>query len=336
MRKNNKRKTIKEARDLFKQKDAILLCDKYVNTHTKMEFICNRHKELGVQYATYYAAGKNECICKECIRLNKLGRSHNVPNRIDNHYNELFAKYENKLKEQENGSEYVLNKIYSKNGRTMLDLIHLKCNEHYHVEQNKFFKIKNRCQNPSCKFKRRSQQKLKSLEQVKKEVSDLIGDEYEIISDYVGTNENVTFYHKLCDNTFKMTPHNFLAGQRCPHCTITPSTGECAIINILKKMNVKYTFQKSFDDLVGYCGYPLSYDFYLPKFNLLIEYQGEYHDGSISFIPQTKIQKAQEYDQIKREYAKSHGIDLLEIWYWDFDNIENILKETLNKIQLVV
>ena len=36
-----------------------------------------------------------------------------------------------------------------------------------------------------------------------------------------------------------------------------------------------------------------------------------------------EIQK--EHDRRKREYAKSHGIDLLEIWYWDFDNIEDIL-----------
>ena len=33
------------------------------------------------------------------------------------------------------------------------------------------------------------------------------------------------------------------------------------------------------------------------------------------------------HDDIKRSYAKNHNIKLLEIWYWDFDDIENILQK---------
>lgn len=212
----------------------------------------------------------------------------------------------------------------------MLYMIHNECNCPYVVEQNKFFKLKNRCQNKECKSDRLIKRMTKTLEQLKNEVFELVEDEYEIVSDYDNTNMNVTFYHKLCDDTFEMTPHNFLQGnQRCPHCTRTPSTGEQAVIDVLDKMNIKYTFQKSFNDLRGINGHPLSYDFYLKEYNILIEYQGEYHDGSVNFVPMEKVIKSQEYDQIKREYAKSHGIDLLEIWYWDFNNIENILTDYL-------
>ena len=31
----------------------------------------------------------------------------------------------------------------------------------------------------------------------------------------------------------------------------------------------------------------------------------------------------------KRKYANSHNIELLEIWYCDFDNIEKILEKEL-------
>lgn len=31
----------------------------------------------------------------------------------------------------------------------------------------------------------------------------------------------------------------------------------------------------------------------------------------------------------KRQYAKAHNIKLLEIWYWDFDNIEEILNKNI-------
>jgi hypothetical protein len=68
----------------------------------------------------------------------------------------------------------------------------------------------------------------------------------------------------------------------------------------------------------------------------LIEYQGEQHEYPIKLFggeKQFKIQ--QEHDKRKREYAEFHGIQLLEIWYWDFDNIEKILEETLSKIKLI-
>lgn len=68
---------------------------------------------------------------------------------------------------------------------------------------------------------------------------------------------------------------------------------------------------------------------------LLIEYQGIQHEKPIDFsgkgqdfsLKSFKLQ--QEHDKRKREYAKEHNINLLEIWYWDFDNIENILDNTL-------
>lgn len=40
--------------------------------------------------------------------------------------------------------------------------------------------------------------------------------------------------------------------------------------------------QKEFDNLLGVKNGKLKFDFYLPTYNFLIEYQGEYHDGSIT------------------------------------------------------
>lgn len=336
--KNNKRHDYEKVKIEFEEKNYTLISTGYKNNSEKLDYICNKHQELGIQNVSYVSFSKNKCNCSRCKYENikkKKGTKRILPQKIDSHYDKYFSKYQQKLKEQADGDEYILNKLYSDNGKTMLDLIHLKCNEHYHVEQNKFFVSRNRCQNKKCKSERKSKQKIKTLEQVKREIMDLVGDEYKIVSEYNGTNENVVFYHKSCDDTFKMTPHNFFAGQRCTHCSIVPSVGEQAIIDILKNKNIKYTFQKSFDDLHGFCGYPLSYDFYLKDYNLLIEYQGEYHDGSVRFIPKSKLIKGQKYDQLKREYAESHGIQLLEIWYWDFNNIEKILENALDKLRLV-
>ncbi|HHX70106.1 MAG TPA: zinc-ribbon domain-containing protein [Gallicola sp.] len=123
----------------------------------------------------------------------------------------------------------------------------------------------------------------------------------------------------------------------CPNCNL--SNGEKKIRQYLDFRGVKYIIQKEFDGLVGLGGGLLSYDFYLPDYNLLIEYQGEQHEKPIDFKglgkkyakEQFKIQ--QEHDKRKREYAQNNNIKLLEIWYWDFDNIEEILSSELkNKL----
>ena len=108
--------------------------------------------------------------------------------------------------------------------------------------------------------------------------------------------------------------------------------------NVFKDKYKYYIPQKKFNGLIGIGGGLLSYDFYLPnlEFNFLIEYQGEFHDGSInkkSKLKQSKedLEKQIKHDHRKRMYALQNNINLLEIWYWDFDNIETILDEYLNK-----
>lgn len=68
----------------------------------------------------------------------------------------------------------------------------------------------------------------------------------------------------------------------------------------------------------------------MEKQNLLIEFQGIQHYEPVEIFggeKQFKIQ--QEHDKRKREYAINNNIKLLEIPYWDFDNVEEILSREL-------
>ena len=76
------------------------------------------------------------------------------------------------------------------------------------------------------------------------------------------------------------------------------------INNWLTINNIEFISQKTFDGLIGTRGGNLSYDFYLPDYNLLIEYQGEYHDGNVQYQTQEEFENQQEHDRRKREYAK--------------------------------
>lgn len=113
----------------------------------------------------------------------------------------------------------------------------------------------------------------------------------------------------------------------CPTCT--SSKGEHRVKLWLDKNCIEYIPQKTFYDLRGLKGGLLSYDFYLPSFNLLIEYQGEQHKKGMRFWDDSMYERQLEHDRRKREYAKIHNIKLLEIWYYDEDNIECILEEKI-------
>ena len=78
----------------------------------------------------------------------------------------------------------------------------------------------------------------------------------------------------------------------------------------------------------------MSYDFYIPKYNILLEYQGEYHDNTARNQTKQQFKIQQEHDRRKKEYAIKHNINLLEIWYYDFDKIEEILTKELNKYNI--
>jgi hypothetical protein len=137
---------------------------------------------------------------------------------------------------------------------------------------------------------------------------------------------------------------------RCPICNESKGEKECQrvlmsqnfieinqdnynyLLNIDKYNNIYFIPQKTFEGLVGMGGGLLSYDFYLFKYNLLIEYQGKYHDGTVPNQSKEDFEKQVEHDRRKKEYAENNKIKLLEIWYWDFNNIEEIIKRELNLI----
>lgn len=83
--------------------------------------------------------------------------------------------------------------------------------------------------------------------------------------------------------------------------------------------------------LLGLKGGNLSYDFYSPDYNLLIECQGKQHEQFCKGFHTTKedFERQVEHDKRKKQYAKGNNIGLLEIWYYDIDNIEEILLEKL-------
>lgn len=163
-----------------------------------------------------------------------------------------------------------------------------------------------------------------------KEIENIIGEDFNIVGNFEGKHKTISLKHKKCGQIFDTTICNFERnGKRCLCCNKT-FKGEQKITDYLNDNNEEFQMQHKYDNLRGVNNGLLSYDFYLEQYNLLIEYQGQYHDGTARNQTKEQFEIQQEHDRRKKEYTKSHNIELLEIWYWDFDNIETILNNKLN------
>lgn len=100
------------------------------------------------------------------------------------------------------------------------------------------------------------------------------------------------------------------------------SRGETNIALSLKELNIDYQTQKTFPELLSKKGKKLRFDFYLPKYNTCIEYDGGQH-----FFPVEKwggvdyLKDVQERDAIKNSYVQQKGIKLIRISYKDISKI---------------
>lgn len=128
-------------------------------------------------------------------------------------------------------------------------------------------------------------------------------------------------------DSYHISCSNFINGRRCSLCKF--SKGEIAIYNWLYYHKYNFVYEMKFDGLVGYGKQLLSYDFFIPELNLLIEFQSEFHDGNGNYYIRKDLKKRIAYDNKKRKFAQQNNIELLEIWYYDYDNINEILLNRL-------
>ena len=184
---------------------------------------------------------------------------------------------------------------------------------------------------PNCQRIKNGLANRKQQEVFEKEIKS-INKHLALVSEYKTCHDYVDIMCDRCKYIFSRKPTS-ITGRKslgCPFCDSKISSGERAILELLESNHIEYIHQMTYKDLLGVKEKLLSYDFYLPKYNLLIEFQGGQHEKPIDLFggeEQFKIQ--QEHDKRKKEYAKLHNIKLLEIWYYDFDNITEILNKEL-------
>ena len=104
---------------------------------------------------------------------------------------------------------------YNHHSKTKLTIKHLFCGNIFNVDCHHFVKANNRC--PKCnKAKYFSK---KTEDKFKKDVFDVVGDEYTVIGKYINKDTKIELLHNICGNIYTVTPGHFLnTGCRCTYC----------------------------------------------------------------------------------------------------------------------
>jgi hypothetical protein len=77
----------------------------------------------------------------------------------------------------------------------------------------------------------------KTNEEFIKQVKQLTGNEYIFLEPYINNDTKILVKHNKCNNIYKVKPHDFLNGKRCPLCSEKTR-------RIKKRLNGKKTFEK--------------------------------------------------------------------------------------------
>lgn len=277
---------------------------KYKNSQTKIHLKCNVD-----EYEWYTSYNNlNKTGCRKCCKTAKL----------------TYKEFEkNILKRCEEVNCQVISPIIYKNASSK---IHLKYNidkYEWFPEYNNFVNSRNGC--PKCN----NVGKLSQNVMENNIISRCDEMNYSLIDNVVCIGNKTKFKIKcnVCSSEWMPNYNNFYYKKTgCPKCN--QSKGELNVLNYLNFNNIQYFREYKFDN----CKYKrkLPFDFYLPKYNLCIEFDGEQHFNSQNcWGGDDKLKIIRIRDEIKNNYCLENNINLIRIKY--DENIEDILNLKLIK-----
>lgn len=272
----------------------------YKNQKTKIKIICPIHGEFEQLPDDHL----NGCGCPKCAGNLKFTQEEffEKANRIHgNNYN--FSQFEYKG--------------YYEKGKVICN----KCGKTFYISAGNFLNGKgcSECNNKEA-GKRRRLEIDKFIEFSRK----VHGDKYDYSKvKYINSITKVEIICPIHGPFFQIPTNHIYNEQGCPICS--SSKGERQIAKYLEEKGIKFEQQKTFEG----CIYkkPLRFDFYLPDYNLIIEYNGIQHYEDI-FKDPIEFNNVKNRDKYKKDFCRKNGINLLVIKYTE--NIKNKINSLIN------
>ena len=210
-----------------------------------------------------------------------------------------------------------------------------KCLKHQvvgHITPAKLLQGQTFCQ--KCALNKFNASTTKTHEQFLQELFQ-VNPNIEPLENYSGARTGIKVRCKKCGYEWIASPSYLITGNaHCVSCSRSYSEGEEQITNILRKNEIKFIAHKTFENLNGVGNHKLSYDFYLYEYNILIEFQGQYHDGTAGNQTKEQYEIQKNHDQRKKDYAKNNNFLFYEVWY--YQDILSEMDKIINNIPVTI
>jgi very-short-patch-repair endonuclease len=271
--------------------------DKYDYSLVETNDIYNKVKIICPTHGVFEQATKSHLKGYECKICGQLKSN---KNRTSN--TEEFIK---KAKEI-HGDEYDYSLVDYKTAKTNVKIICLKHGVFEQTPTNHIHKT-NKTGCSMCYGTKK-----RTTEEFIIKAKEIHGDKYDYsLIEYIKSDIRVKIICKE-HGIFTQTPQKHLHKRGCPICNC--SKGESQISNYLKDKKISFKTQYSFKKCRNVL--PLFFDFYLPSYNLCIEYDGIQHFKPIDrFGGENEFKTVQIRDNIKNNYCYENNIKLLRIKY---------------------
>lgn len=226
----------------------------YENNNIKYDFICHEKDKYGNEHGKFK------------ISFNSLYSGHKC-NKCSGRYvtdTESFIKYSKLL----HGDKYDYSKVDYTDSHTPVTVKCNKCGNYFDILPN-YHLTGIGCK--ICGQKESIKKRTLSQEEFKEKIFKIFGkDRYDLTNAiYTRGKDYVTVKCNKCGRFFTILAERFLAGHGCQYCK-EPKL-EQTIRQILENNDIKFESQFKIKDDTH------KYDFYLSKYNILIECQGEQH-----------------------------------------------------------
>lgn len=178
-----------------------------------------------------------------------------------------------------------------------------------------------------CAVEKRAKKRSRSIEDFTTIASSVHNGKYSYDKTvYVRSHSKIIITCPIHGN-FKQTPANHLKNNGCPRCR--DSRGECILSTILDTYKIKYIREYKITP------FKYKYDFYLPEYNIYIEYHGIQHYKKVPvFGGEPEFKKCIKRDKIKIELIKRSS-GLLIIIKYTFDTLVKI-EDEISRIFYVI
>lgn len=290
--------------------------EELINNQSRVVYICPIHGKCTTK-VTSIQQGKQCYKCSRALALKKKSET-----TLRQRQKSLYLKALNACVIK--GYELISKKEDIVNNKTY---IIYKCPIHG-LQKMRISNLINGKGCPKCDIDAKSERYRLSPDEVEMRVNSL-GGKLLNKQDYINRSErNLIIECIYCGTPFitslvLFTQHG---GQMCSNCKDDESIGERRIRRYLEENNILFEQEKWFDDCRDVN--PLPFDFYLPDYNMLIEFDGKQHYEQGHFT-HSHLMYTQAHDSIKNNYCRENNVNLLRIPYWDMNRIESILNDKL-------